>query len=209
MPVVSSLVKEYIQIHPSILDGLRKRVINYSALARLIKKDLKLHSSITHNALVIAIQRYSEKEITVFYEEQIRQLFLQSEVEVKNKITRYTFKKQVNHEKLIGIDQSIKKANDFIITIEGSKSVTVIVQDKNQPLFQPISHKHIIQQEHDLCLVIVKSPGIEKIKGAISFLTGIFYANNVNIKELLSCWEESIFLIDKKDVQTVMRFMSF
>ena len=55
---IQKRTEEYIKHHPSIKDCLKKDIVNYSALARLISKELKIKSI---EAISVACRRYQEK----------------------------------------------------------------------------------------------------------------------------------------------------
>ncbi len=44
---------------------------------------------------------------------------------------------------------------------------------------------------------------------AISYLTSLFYENGVNILEFLSCWTDTLFIIDEKDLNKAINFLKF
>jgi len=60
MTTITKRTEQYLASKPSIRDCLKKRVVNYSQLARLIRKELK-DKKITMEAILIACRRYAHK----------------------------------------------------------------------------------------------------------------------------------------------------
>ena len=50
---------------------------------------------------------------------------------------------------------------------------------------------------------------IETTSGVISYLYSLLGENNINILETLSCWTDTIFLVEEKDLSRVMEFLRF
>ena len=56
----------------------------------------------------------------------------------------------------------------------------------------------------------MKSPKqIETTAGVISYLYSLLGENDINVYETLSCWTDTIFLIDEKDLSKVMALLRF
>ena len=50
---------------------------------------------------------------------------------------------------------------------------------------------------------------IESQLGVIAYLCGLFAENGVNIVEFLSCWTDTLFVINTKDVAKTLTFLRF
>ena len=55
--------------------------------------------------------------------------------------------------------------------------------------------------KHDNCtMIVINSPEeLEATVGVVAFLTTLLAEQNVNIVEFISCWTETIIVVDKKD----------
>jgi aspartokinase len=55
--------------------------------------------------------------------------------------------------------------------------------------------------KHDNCtMIVVHSPEeLEATPGVVAFLTSLLAEQNVNIIEFISCWTETIIVVEKKD----------
>lgn len=205
----TELTKEYIKEHPYIRSCLKKGLINYSALSRLIAKELNIEKKTSKEAILIAARRFREKlKKDVSHEKKIKELLAKSEIEIKNKIIVFIIGKNINFDSVEKIQRIIKKESGTFYILEGSGNYTIITQEKYSNLIE--SKFEIIQKNKNLILINFKSPKeIEQMTGVISFLTSLFAENEVNIIELLSCWKDTFFIIESKDINKTINFLKF
>ncbi|MBU0615040.1 MAG: hypothetical protein KJ601_03020 [Nanoarchaeota archaeon] len=204
----TELTEKYISEHKSIKDCLKKGLINYSALSRLIAKELGIEKSTSREAILIAARRFKEKIKGTALEDKIIGLFKKSNIEIKNNIVIFTIEKDVYPDSLVEIEQKIKKEKGIFFSIEGTKTITVIVQDHYSSLFSKLKTKIMLKQDK-LVLITVSSPGIESVPGAVNYLSGLFSEHEVNIEEFMSCHDDTLIVINSKDFQKVMEFLNF
>ena len=203
----AELTVEYIKNHPNIKSCLKSGLINYSSLARQIDKDLKIEKKTSMEAILIAARRFQDKlSKEKFYEKKIKDLLRDSEIEMKNKIVVFIVKKSINKNSF----QKIQNEADLFFLLEGSSSYTLITQEKNKNILEKKLKEFIIKTNKNLALVNIKSGNdIENIPGVIAYLTSLFAENGVNIIEFLSSWTDTLFIIDKKDVNKALEFLEF
>ncbi|MBI2662417.1 hypothetical protein HYX11_03080 [Candidatus Woesearchaeota archaeon] len=53
------------------------------------------------------------------------------------------------------------------------------------------------------------SKEIEQIVGVLSYLTSLFSENGVNIVEFLSCWTDTLFIINSADIPKTLPLLKF
>ena len=179
MPTTAKLTEEFIETHPSIKDCLKKGLINYSALSRLISKELNIEKKTSMEAILVASRRYKDRIFIKCLEDEILNLFKKSRFEIKNKISVIIIEKNIYFEELIEIEKRIKNEKGIFFAIEGTKTITIIVHDQDKKLIEQKLGKHIINKKKDLSLISIYSPGIEKTPGSIAFLTGLFFENGI------------------------------
>src|SRR3989344_7315757 len=93
----TDLTIEYIKEHPDIKNCLKKGLINYSSLARLISKELELEKKTSKEAILIAARRFRDKlKQELGQEKKIKELLSKSDVDIKNKITVFILEKGIN-----------------------------------------------------------------------------------------------------------------
>lgn len=198
---------EYIESHMSIKDCLKKGILNYSSLARLIKKESGLRAK--DEAIIISARRHKEKIEGDEYDKKVLELFRKSEIEIKNRIAVVRLDKPSLPDYLTDLEKDIKRRKDVFFAIEGTKTITVIVQDKNVGLLKNKFRRSLDSVAENLAMVVIDSPGIEKTAGAISYLTRLFFENGINIVEMMSCHTDTILIVEKDDVAKAMKMLSF
>ena len=207
----AELTVEYIQEHPHIKNCLKKGLINYSSLARLISKESKIEKKSSKEAILIAARRFQDKlKKELGNELKIKTLLSKSEIGIKNKIDVLILSKGIDLDYIIEFQKNVKKENGTLYVLEGTDNYTVITQEKYVQKLQKKFENYIIKFHEDLAIIGFKSPEeIEKITGVVSYLTSLFAENGVNILEFLSCWRDTIFVIEKKDVNNTLGFLNF
>ena len=60
--------------------------------------------------------------------------------------------------------------------------------------------KDVLKKNENCTTIIIKSPEeIETTPGVVAFLTSLLSEQNVNVVEFISCWTETIMVVDRKD----------
>jgi len=207
----SEITIEYIQEHPYIKNCLQKGLINYSSLARLISNELKIEKKSSKEAILVAARRFQEKlEKWLNFEHKIKSLLSKSEISIKNKINVLILNKNIDLEYITKIQKISQSELGLMYVLEGTDNYTIISQEKYANYFYKRFETRIIKHHKDLAIIYFKSPEeIEKITGVISYLTSLFAENGINILEFLSCWRDTIFIIDKKNINKAIDLLNF
>lgn len=203
--------EHYIENHKSIKDCLKEGIINYSSLARKIAKELWIEKKASKDAILIAARRYKEKiKHEKIKEEEIKGILKQSELEIKNKISVFILEKGVYLDNLIELEKKARKNEDVFFSVEGTKSITIMMSEKYENDVKNHFKSKIISSSRNNAVIILKSPkSIEKVSGVLGYVANLFHDNNVNIIESLSCWTDTIFIVKDDDIAKVMGFMKF
>ena len=211
MESTTDITNKYIREHPDIKNCLKKGIINYSSLARLISKELKIEKFTSKEAILIAARRFREQlKKEAVQERQIRELLSSSEIEVKNKISVLIADKSISIDEVDETAKPVNKERGLFYFLEGSLSYTIITQAKYIHGFEANLKGHIIRQHGNLVMINIKSSKeIEATRGVVAYLTSLFAENNVNIIEFLSCWTDTIFLIEENDLPRAIGFLKF
>ncbi len=207
----TELTVDYIKEHPYVKNCLKKGLINYSALARLIGKELGIEKKSSKEAILVAARRFQQKlGSEASNERKIRSLLASSEISIKNKISVVILGKSIDLDFILGLQKSAKSEGGMIYLLEGTDNYTVITQEKYAQQLQKKMGCSIMKVHKDLAIIDFKSPEeIEKITGVVSYLTSLFAENGVNILEFLSCWRDTIFVIGRNDVEKAISFLCF
>ena len=144
------------------------------------------------------------------YEKKIIDLLTESEMNIKNKINVFVLSKGIDMNKIDEIQKNIRRESGVFSCLEGSDNYTLIIQEKYSGLIKNRFDANIIRHNKELVLINFKSPKeIEEITGVISYLADLFAENGVNIVELFSCWTDTIFIIEAKNINKSIDFLKF
>lgn len=200
---IQEYVEEYVRKHPAVRGCLGKGVINYSKLARLIKKESRLNLSF--EAIVAGCKRVREGVCKGdIGENEIIEILSQSRIEVKNKRECLIVKKNggssINTKVIEGMEL-IETANCYVFLYDKGSGVREKIEGLGG----------IVLQEHkDVVEIIVKCPrSVEEVPGVLGYLYSVFGEHGINVLEAVSCWTDTIIVIDGKDVQKVVEVLRF
>jgi len=211
MPSTTELTENYLSNHPSIKDCLKKGIINYSKLSRIIAKEIKIEKKTSMDAILIACRRYEQKiKSEKIIEDKILEILKKSELEIKNKIIVLIVKKEKYFDKILDIEKNVLKKSDSFFAIEGSKVFTIITSEKYLDYLKSIFERSIIKITKNLVMITLKSPKeLEDTPGVNAFIYSKFRENQINIVEQMSCWTDTIMIFKDEDIARVMNFLKF
>ena len=111
---------------------------------------------------------------------------------------------------LINLEKEIKNKKEIFRIIEGASAITIITTEDFLDLIKKYFKNKIITENVNLAEITIKSPKeIEEVPGTYAYLCSLFGENNINIVETLSCWTDTIFLVDEKDIGRVISLLRF
>lgn len=211
MTTTSEITEKYLNEHSSIKDCLKKGIINYSKLARLIARELKIEKKSSMEAVLIACRRFElkikkEKEL----EERILKILKKSELEVKNKIVVGIIDKKIYADNISDIAKKIRSKTGTFYAIEGTNVFTIIISEEFADELKNLFKRNLIKLTKDLVMIKIKSPEeIENTPGVSAYIHSLFASYSINIIESMSCWTDSIFVIEEKNTAKTMEFLRF
>ena len=211
MKTTAEITKEYIDTHPSIKDCIRNNLINYSKLAEKIAAEMHIEKKTSKDAIIVASRRYYEQlKPDKVHETQVMSILKNSELEIKNKIVVVIIRKTVPPKILLQIEEMIKKEQDIFYSIEGSTAITVITTLKYKDPLTRMLGAEIIKMSADLAMITIKSPQeLETTPGVIAYLYSLFGEHGINISETMSCWTNTICIINENDISKAISFLKF
>lgn len=177
---IAEEVRNHLKNKPYVLEALEKGIVNLSELSRQIQKELKIDNMI---AIKAALRRFSEELQRRKHKREEKALSLLKE----STITLHDGNSVVVTSKPLENEGRIK------VNLGGQ---FVYLTDKNS-----LGKIDGILQKHENCVVIViHSPvELEVTPGVVAFLTSLLAEQNINIIEFISCWTDTIIVVDKKD----------
>jgi hypothetical protein len=202
---VAEATRRVIQIHPSLIDGIKQGVINFSALAELIRERvlrLANRKSVQIEAIKMALMRYAEelKESRKLIEENISAILAKSVLELKNDVTVFTVHQFALLNKLDKLTKFMEGSRFFQL-IQGTKTFTIAAHQNLLPsLIELIEEKNILATNKDQsALILISPPEIIEVPGLVAYVTDLFATHNINITQFMSCHLDTIFIIKRED----------
>ncbi len=206
---IAKITEKYVDDHHNIRSALKKGLINYSALARLISKENQL-SDDKFDAVLIACRRYREKMGKADNTAEIVSLLKKSRIEVKNRVLTAVLDSSINLIALDSIEKKARNEKEIFRVIEGASAYTLICQENYVDDIRRNFKSSLIGLDDALVEVTLKtSIDIEKIPGVMAFLYSKIADSGINIIHTLSCYTDTIFVIKESDLSKVMEILRF
>jgi aspartokinase len=178
---VAQLVRETIQMRPSLLDALNMKIVNYSALARILKEELGEGSIEAVKAAVIRVsdEIASDRKLR---EEAVQSILKESKVRLQDKIA-------------VVISP---------LTLDIPHIVTAHLTDQYVYVVDQTTMKGKLKdpakvQSNLVALILLSPPRVEETPGFVAFITQLLASRNINIVEFISCSTNTIIILDGQD----------
>jgi hypothetical protein len=173
-------VRNHLRNKPYLLEALEKGIVNLSELSRQIQKEIKTNDT---SAIKAALRRYSEElqKHKQKREEKVLHLLKHSSIAVYDRKSVIITAKQIS----IKTGMEVDLVGKFVYLLDRSD-----LPERINSLVK-----------HDNCtMIVVHSPEeLEATPGVVAFLATLLAEQNVNIIEFISCWTETIIVVEKKD----------
>lgn len=190
---------------PSIMDGLRQGVINFSALAEMIKEqvmEIVDKNRVNVDSIKMALMRYADelKSRRQFLEEQIAEVTASSILELKNDVAILT----INQKSfLIRFDQIFKSLDSFrfLQLTQGTETFTVVTDlQSKEKIVEVVGEKNIVLEIEDQSAIVIISPKqIIDVPGVIAYITDLLSTNGINITQIISCYTDTLLIVERND----------
>jgi hypothetical protein len=197
---VARRVREYLDAHPPLGDALRAGVANHAALARRIADDLDVRQL---EAVVAACRRYRRGRGEPFGEAAVRRVLRKSRIESRSKVAAITVGLGTDVLQRLGdVVEELLDENLLCRVIQVSRGTVILVDEDSVPrVTRQLRESNIVRIRRGLVEVAVTSPeSIEETPGLLRLLSGVLASQAINIVEALSCYTDTIFLLDQKDL---------
>jgi aspartokinase len=178
---IAQMVRETIQMRPSLLDALNMKIVNYSALARLLQQEIGEGSEEAVKAAVIRVADEISTDRTL-REDAVLSILKESKVRLQDKIAVVT--------------SPIRLDISHIVTAHLTDQYIYIVDQTimKKPL------PDLAKTTKNLVALILLSPlRVETTPGFVAFVTQLLSSRNLNIVEFISCSTNTIIILDGKD----------
>lgn len=186
---VAQNVRNYLRNKPYLLEALEKGIVNLSELSRQVQLELKTEDT---SAIKAALRRYSEElqKHKQKREEKVLHLLEHSSIAIYDRKSVIITSKELNSIAGLKVDLLDK----FVYLLDRSD-----LPERVNALIK-----------HDNCtMIVVHSPEeLEATPGVVAFIATLLAEQSVNIVEFISCWTETIIVIERKDSLKVYETIS-
>jgi aspartokinase len=177
---IAQNVRNHLRNKPYLLEALEKGIVNLSELSRQIQEELKIENM---SAVKAALRRFSEElqKHKQKREEKVLQVLKRSAMAVYDRKAVVITTKEIDTKTGMKVDL-LGKVVHLLDRSDMPERITALVK-------------------HDNCtMIVMHSPEeLEATPGVVAFLTTLLSEQNVNIIEFISCWTETIIVVEKKD----------
>ncbi len=188
----ANLVRVYLKNKPYIMEALEGRIVNLSALSRVVQKELKLND---YYAVKAAVRRYYQHLEKAKFSIEKRAL----SVLKGNKITI------LDGISVLVLDSEIDIPNNAKIKVDRHY---VYLVENNILKKAKIKAEIIKKYENCSAINIQSDENVEAVSGVMAFVTSLFAEYNINIIELISCYTENLFVIRREDTLRAYQLIS-
>jgi hypothetical protein len=205
---VARRVRDYLDGQPALSDAIRLGIANYSAVARRVSDDLGLPAS---EAVIAACRRYPKGRGESARAAGVRRVVRKSRIETRTKVATITASLGGEVLQRLGdVVEELLDENSLCRLIQVSRGTVIIVDEDSVPrVVKALREDQVIRIRKDLIEVAVASPvSIEETPGLLTLLTGVLSAQGINIVEALSCYTDTIFLLDRDDLNPALAVLS-
>jgi len=178
---VAQLVKEILEKRPFLVDALRLNIANYSALSRLLHREIGIGSPEAVKAALLRARGEFAKRKGV-QEEKVINLLRRTKVRLQDKIAVIISREALNIPYL------------FTAHLTDSHIYIVDQTEMKGP------GKAEAEVTSGLVALILTSPQeIETTPGFVAFITQLLASRNINIVEFISCFTNTVIVLDSRD----------
>ncbi|RLG88670.1 MAG: hypothetical protein DRO18_00895 [Thermoprotei archaeon] len=203
---LTSVVWNIITSRPSILTCLAKGLINYSALARDIVRDVEREvgvSGVNVNTIKVILIRLSNKLRSNLrsIEDQILHILARSALRLETDLVVLTINREYIQPKIAALVQELRNAR-FLQVTQGINTYTIVLAKEimNKAL-SIIGEKAPYELIDDQSAIILISPReILTTPGFVSYVTGLLAWSGINITQIISCHLDTILIVSTNDV---------
>ncbi|HLA46716.1 MAG TPA: ACT domain-containing protein [Thermoplasmata archaeon] len=200
MPSIARQVRDYIAGRPSITDAIKMGIVNDSALARLVSKELGVRK---YDAVLAACRRFPVEKMKGYREDAVKRMLKKSRIETRTKIATITVVQGVDVLQRLGdVVEELLDENKICRLIQVSQGTVIIVDEGSVPrVTRKLREGQVINVGRDLVEITATSPeSVEETPGLLAFLSGALASRGINIVQAMSCYTDTIFILEKEDM---------
>jgi len=194
------MVVESILSRPHVLESLRMGVVNYSALARLLKGEIeeRLGRTVSESSVKMAIIRMAENLSEAGGgRHEVLYLFSRSTLTLIDDIGLVTFRSG-ELAQVINVISGLTPKPRFIQFTQGLTTVSIVADlETLDRLLGVVGRGRVEELYTDQSAIVIVSPReIIDTPGIISYISTILSFNGVNMTQIISAYTDTIIVVD-------------
>ena len=202
---VAKAVRETVLSRPGIKECLILDVVNYSALARdLLKEFEKKGTNASVGSVKMALMRTGEelRKERILLEKRVKSVLAKTVIEVQSDLTVVTCRKRSVLNELDRISKIMESSRFFQLT-QGVETFTIVVSSKeSKEIVKALGRENTVDLiEEQTAIILISPEEIIQTPGVVSFVTSALSSEGMNITQVISCYNDTIFVFDRKDAQ--------
>ncbi len=182
---VADTIRTYLRSRPFTLMAIEGGIVNYSALSRTIQEELGLKS---YAAVKAGVCRYASEVMARREATELRAhlIFEGNTITLMDGIVVITSRNRLDLK-----SEAEVKFGAYYAYLTDRKSAARITKNDRRGILKV----------RDSCTAIIvhSDERLETTVGALSLLTAMLAGQNINIIETISCYTETIFVVDNGD----------
>ena len=195
---VAGLVRERVERDPCLSDCLARGVVNLSELARQLAGELEetLGVEASVPAIKMALHRLSRR-LRGDLKARVEAVLSRSTLIIHDSVSVATFPGNLM-PKALSVAAEIASKARFIQVTQGFRNATIVVSSEDldyiiERVGEPLG---VIRDQ--AAIIIVSPEEIITTPGVIAYLTTYLSVNGVNITQIISCYIDTIIVLDSK-----------
>lgn len=181
---ISEIVRVYLKNKPYTIEALDRGIVNFSALARIIQRDLRIKN---YHAIKAALRRYAGelKEMDVSIERHAMSILKYSKITIQSGMSVVISYADVN----VGNIGKIKLSDYYVYLVQDAAVLKSLKKSRGV----------IKVQENASAMIIHSEERLEALPGFVAFIASLLAEQNINILEFISCYTETLLVVSRSD----------
>jgi len=203
MTNIAEEVRYFLDKSPCVRRNLDIKLINISALARMIIKEKKLDIT-TMEAIISAIRRYRLDSHTPIFDKAYEIINVTTSISTKTRLVSISLINETEFQNLLAKLFSIikNKHGDVLRIIPSDKYIEIIMEEKNLDRIKKIFpekkinkiNRYIAEIKIDLHPTARNTPGI------MALISNELAINNINIVEIICSGTDLLLYVEERDL---------
>jgi hypothetical protein len=205
---VSKYVRTYAIRYPSVGECLRRGVINHSALAREIKKELP---SARTPALVAAVRRLAQRTRgTLGSDAHLDKVFFRSKLSAQGGMALLICVQGADFAAITQLKQLAARNGETFLFMEGLVNFTIVASHVLVPEIRKALGKTIVASYKDLSLISLRLPyGSVHTHGISARLTGLLAGAGIVIYQEMTSAGEYFMLLETEKLSAAVALLEY